>query len=96
MELVCGMRLHSLIFATAGGSPVVGISYDVKVDGFISDIGSDLCLQMGDLKAEELCAAIDKAVEAGRESGLRAQQELLSRELRNGEALKDILGREEK
>lgn len=91
MELVCGMRLHSLIFATAGGSPVVGISYDVKVDGFISDIGSDLCLQMGDLKADELCAAIDKAVAAGRESGRRAQAELLERELRNGEALSKLL-----
>ncbi|NLT47889.1 MAG: polysaccharide pyruvyl transferase CsaB, partial [Clostridiales bacterium] len=29
MEAVVGMRLHSLIFATAGGAPVIGISYDV-------------------------------------------------------------------
>ncbi|MBQ3107117.1 MAG: polysaccharide pyruvyl transferase CsaB, partial [Firmicutes bacterium] len=29
MEAVVGMRLHSLVFSAAGGTPTVGISYDV-------------------------------------------------------------------
>ena len=66
MDLVLGMRLHSLIFATAGGAPVVGISYDVKVDSFIKDIGSSACVALKDLNAEDLCRHIDAVVAARR------------------------------
>ena len=62
MELVVGMRLHSLIFATAGGAPVIGISYDVKVDSFIKDIGSRACIPVAALTAEKLIREIDLAM----------------------------------
>lgn len=39
LDLVIGMRLHALVFAAAGGVPVVGISYDPKVDSFLAEVG---------------------------------------------------------
>ncbi len=91
MKLVCGMRLHSLIFGTAAGAPVVGISYDVKVDSFIKDIGSDSCIGVEDLSAGALIALIDARLAAG-ESDALAKRELLKKmELKNGEAAARLL-----
>lgn len=33
-QFVLGMRLHSLIYAAAAGTPILGISYDPKIDAF--------------------------------------------------------------
>ncbi|CEO10834.1 polysaccharide pyruvyl transferase CsaB [[Clostridium] sordellii] len=38
-KLVIGMRLHSLIFAGNVGTPMIGISYDPKVDSYLDSIG---------------------------------------------------------
>lgn len=35
MEMMIGMRLHSLIFAASQGVPFAGISYDPKIDAFL-------------------------------------------------------------
>lgn len=35
LELLIGVRLHSLIFAAAVGTPFAGISYDPKIDSFL-------------------------------------------------------------
>lgn len=37
-KCVIGMRLHSLIFAVAMGVPVIGISYDPKIDTFLDSL----------------------------------------------------------
>jgi len=39
LNLVLGMRLHSLIFAAAAGVPSIGISYDPKVESFLKQVG---------------------------------------------------------
>jgi polysaccharide pyruvyl transferase CsaB len=39
LDFLIGMRLHSLIFAVKFGVPVIGISYEPKVDGFLKLIG---------------------------------------------------------
>ncbi|MEW5935139.1 MAG: polysaccharide pyruvyl transferase family protein, partial [Bacillota bacterium] len=44
LDLVIGMRLHALIFAVAAGVPVVGVSYDPKVESFLAEVG---CPQAG-------------------------------------------------
>ena len=41
MDLVIGMRLHSLILAATMNVPVIGITYDPKIMGFVSSIGQD-------------------------------------------------------
>lgn len=92
MELVLGMRLHSLIFATAGGAPVVGISYDVKVDSFIKDIGSSACVSLLDLKAEELCGHIDDILLEGKHRrGAAVRERLQAMERVNGQAAERLL-----
>ena len=38
-DFAIGMRLHALILATAAGIPSLGLSYDPKIDGFLSEVG---------------------------------------------------------
>jgi len=95
MKLVLGMRLHSLIFATAGGAPVVGISYDVKVDSFIKDIGSTACVSLTGLRAEVLCRHIDTMMEQENERlGDAVRKRLQEMERSNGLAAAKLLSQE--
>ena len=34
-KLMIGMRLHALIFAATVGTPMIGISYDPKIDSYL-------------------------------------------------------------
>jgi polysaccharide pyruvyl transferase CsaB len=58
-DAVLGMRLHSLIFAAAQGTPFAGVSYDPKVAGFVDYIGQGLCCSLEEADAPRLCAMID-------------------------------------
>lgn len=42
MDLLVGVRLHSLIFAAAANVPFVAISYDYKVDHFANSVNMDV------------------------------------------------------
>jgi len=46
-ELMIGIRLHALIFAGVMGVPMVGISYDPKIDRFLGSLGEH---SVGDLQ----------------------------------------------
>ena len=60
-DRVIAMRLHALIFAAANYVPVVGISYDVKVSGFMSYIESSTCLELEDVTKESLIHAMEES-----------------------------------
>lgn len=62
MDLVLGVRLHSLIFSAGNGVPVIGMSYDIKVDGFLKYIGADTCVSLEDVRYEKMTELIDLAV----------------------------------
>ena len=42
-KLMIGMRLHALIFAATVNTPMIGISYDPKIDSFL-DIVNQPCI----------------------------------------------------
>ncbi|MBQ1417153.1 MAG: polysaccharide pyruvyl transferase family protein, partial [Selenomonas sp.] len=58
MDLMLGIRLHALIFAGVMGVPMLGISYDPKIDRFLSSIGETPVGDLRDVSAEELMAEI--------------------------------------
>jgi len=53
-DLVVGMRLHSLIMAMVAGVPMVGLSYDPKVDRFLKQAGQVALLSVSNLSAQNL------------------------------------------
>ena len=61
MKVVISMRLHALVFSAGQGVPLIGVSYDPKVNAFLSSIGQDLCVNLQDVTAEGLCSLIDQA-----------------------------------
>ncbi len=91
-DLVVGMRLHSLIFAASGGAPIVGISYDVKVDSFIKDSGSKWLVDIKNLTAEALIKDIDLAISAGRAMGEETKKRLQTLEIINSDMAGKLLG----
>ena len=62
-DRVFSMRLHGLICALAAGTPMLGLSYDPKVDGFMEEAGlSSYCLHFEDFEykaAERLMSDLD-------------------------------------
>ncbi len=54
MSLVLSMRLHTLIFASGQGVPVVGVVYDPKVSGFLDHLGQELYLPLQEVSASNL------------------------------------------
>lgn len=48
-----GMRLHSLIYAAIGAVPLIGISYDPKIAGFMEYTGQKLYADVSKLTPEE-------------------------------------------
>ncbi|MCU0641640.1 MAG: polysaccharide pyruvyl transferase CsaB [Candidatus Margulisbacteria bacterium] len=48
LDLLVGMRLHSLIFAALAAVPLIGLTYDPKVRSFLATINQP-CLDLNDL-----------------------------------------------
>ncbi|MDW7668987.1 MAG: polysaccharide pyruvyl transferase CsaB [Bacillota bacterium] len=63
LDIMIGVRLHSLIFATAAGIPVIGISYDPKVDSFLESIGEDKIFQIENFDVNDLFDEINYKLE---------------------------------
>lgn len=81
MKTVVGIRLHSLMFSAGQGVPVIGMSYDPKVDGFLKFIGSRTCIPLAEVTRDKLCPLIDECVsgalndEVGRMAALLTERE---------------------
>ena len=93
MELVLSMRLHGLIFASAQGAPLVGVSYDPKVTAFLDYIGQELHTEFDSLSEGRLEPLIDEAVKLGaqREKLREKAEALRAVEGRNIEAARKLL-----
>jgi polysaccharide pyruvyl transferase CsaB len=54
MDMLVGMRLHALIFSAAACVPVVGLSYQPKIDAFLNYLGQVSAGDVLNLDIEEL------------------------------------------
>ncbi|NPV53455.1 MAG: polysaccharide pyruvyl transferase CsaB [Firmicutes bacterium] len=60
VDLLVGMRFHSLVFAALVGTPFVAISYDQKVDSFLSLLGEE---KAGDVENINKMCLVDRTME---------------------------------
>lgn len=59
-DFTVGMRLHTLIYATALGVPAIALSYDPKITAFVKSINQPLCADVGSLGSDELTDLLDE------------------------------------
>lgn len=59
LEIIIAMRLHSLIYAATQEVPIVGLSYDPKINGILKSLELDNICDVENLKYEELVENID-------------------------------------
>ena len=81
LDLVIGMRLHALIFAVAAGVPVVGVSYDPKVESFLDEVGCPQAGTPSHLKADRLVELATKVLSDGDLRRSIGQKTVLLRDL---------------
>ena len=61
-EFVVGMRLHLLIYSLVVGTPILGISYDPKVDSIIKSHSKNITFDVENTDAMEFTAAVDNII----------------------------------
>ncbi|MDF9840116.1 MULTISPECIES: polysaccharide pyruvyl transferase CsaB [unclassified Paenibacillus] len=64
-DVLIGMRLHSLIYAAGRRVPLIGVSYDPKIDHFLERIRSRPVGSTGTLEADKVAAEILLLLEQG-------------------------------
>ena len=57
------MRLHCLIYAAAAGVPVIGLSYDPKIDALMKCLHQPYVYDAGTAEAETLAAAVEDVLQ---------------------------------
>ena len=62
-DLCLGMRLHSLIYATCGNVPLIGLAYDPKIKSFMDYAGQSLCLGTEDMSYDAIRDMMDHCFE---------------------------------
>ncbi|QZY55777.1 polysaccharide pyruvyl transferase CsaB [Crassaminicella profunda] len=60
LDLLVGVRLHSLIFAAIMNTPIIAISYDPKIDSFMKSLQLDSLCSKEDLNEVDLILEIEK------------------------------------
>ncbi|MCI8510138.1 MAG: polysaccharide pyruvyl transferase CsaB [Clostridia bacterium] len=96
MDMILGMRLHTLIYAAGTGVPVIGLTYDPKVTGFLEDIGQPRFIDVSDIDMEQLYGQMEEVLTHKEEicSQLKAKsEELEEKALLNAELAVQLLKR---
>ena len=66
LDVLVGVRLHGLIFAFLSGTPLVGLSYDPKIDSFLELIGERPAASLAEASAADLALKVSEKLESER------------------------------
>ena len=102
MDVLVGVRLHSLIYAAIMGVPMMGISYDPKCTAFLRSVGMEPLSTKKEFTAERFEAAFPRVWEQGEslsatvtervaalQSKLNANEDMICALLSGGETRRD-------
>ena len=67
MDILIGVRLHSLIYAAIMGVPMLGVSYDPKCTAFLRSVGQEPLATRESFTADAFEAGFAQALERGEE-----------------------------
>lgn len=59
LEIIIAMRLHSLIYAATQEVPMVGLSYDPKIEGILKSLGMDYICNVDKLDYKDLINKVE-------------------------------------
>ncbi len=62
LDLLIGIRLHSLVFGAVMNTPIIAISYDPKINNFMEFIDESIFCDVDDLESESLFAEIKEKI----------------------------------
>lgn len=96
MDVLVGVRLHSLIYAAVMGVPMIGISYDPKVESFLSSIHRPTPFTVEEFTLERFQAAFRDAMDRREEIRKTTEQcldHLISKLDQNEELIRAIMER---
>lgn len=63
MDVLVGVRLHALIFSAVSETPMVGISYDPKIDAFLDSIQETSVCNVQDIDVDGVVKAVENHLE---------------------------------
>lgn len=84
-DVLIGMRLHSLIYAAGRRVPLIGISYDPKIDHFLDRIQCHPVGATNTLDADHVAAEITHLLNTGQE-WRAAREDVISKLIQDAEA----------
>jgi polysaccharide pyruvyl transferase CsaB len=94
LEMIIAMRLHSLIYAASQGTPMVGIVYDPKIEGFLKSINMDYMCPAEGIEYQDLIEKIDMVWDNRgnyKESLVKVDQYMKKEALKNTHMAKALL-----
>lgn len=94
MDVLVGVRLHSMIYAAIMGVPIIGVSYDPKCTAFLNSVGLDSLSTRESFSAEAFKAEFARVLETGKEQTAAVAENMrrLQKELdTNEEMIRDIM-----
>jgi polysaccharide pyruvyl transferase WcaK-like protein len=62
LDVLVGVRLHALIFSAVSGTPVVGISYDPKIDAFLKAVNESSVCNIDDINVSSVVSQINYSI----------------------------------
>lgn len=75
-EMVMGMRLHLVIFASSAGVPVIGLSYDPKVNSMLRQLGQDHCVDLAERKNQKNFTGLAEEIASHAEAVMKDRSEI--------------------